>query len=295
MDRAPAITAITSHTTASQSPLSVVLHTSITLTPTLHVSASATSQVTSMDMPASTIVSEELISLRILVTKSVVAISSSSTINMETQTIQTTPLVTSFQVDTSLISVATTVLISSDASSSSVAAAIPLSSVYVDASPTRVAAAISTSSVHSDASPMPEAAAISTSSLYFDSTPVLSISVTGRQGIPFYVSLGVVCLLLVLICAIVIALLAFYWSQKKSKLEMNKTAPDSEMHFNTNMMYESANPTNVEHVYDEPDTRTPRQPRFKLMTNTSESAHTISAYAVTAIPKPAIENTSSVH
>ena len=290
MDRAPAITAITSHTTASQSLLSVVSHTPITLTPTLHVSASVTSQVTSMDIPASTIVSEELISLRILVTKSVVAISSTSTINMETQTIQTTPLVTSFQVDTSLISVATTAL-----TSSSVAAAISLSSLYVDASPTPVTAAMSTSSVYFDASPTLEAAAISTSSLYFDFTPVLSSSVTSRQGIPFYVSLGVVCLLLVLICAIVIALLAFYWSQKKSKLKMTKTAPDSEMHFNTNMMYESANSTNVEHVYDEPDTRRPCQPRFKLMTNTSESTHTISAYAVTAIPKPAIENTSSIH
>ena len=276
MDRAPPIKASTPHITASQSPIS---HTPITSTTTSHVSASSTSQMMSM-VYSSASVSEELISLRILVDtksqKSVVAISSTSTNKMETQTIQVTPLVSSFlYVDTSPTSVAS---ISFDTSSSSVAAAIPLSSIYFNASPTPVAAAISTSHV------------------YLEISPVSSISVAGGQGLVFYVSLGVVCVLLVLICIIVVALLTVYWSQKKSKAKMNciKMAPDDDMHLNTNMMYESANPTIVrhEHVYDEPDTHTPCQPKLKLITNNSKS---ISAYAVTAIPNAAIKNTSSLH
>ena len=272
--------------------------------------------MTSMEVSSSAIGSgsfnEEVISIRVVqvtqTSQQSVAATSSTGILVETQA--TSSVTSSLHFNTFPTSVGPASSLYFNTSPTSVDAAAPISSVYFDPPPTSVATAILTSTVYFSTPPTSAAvaipntytssihsptlaAAIPASSVYFDSSPIPSVSVASTQRLTFNVSLGVVCMLLVFICAIVIALVGVYLSQRKSETKNRNKMTRNDTHFNTNMTYVSASPTNDEHVYDEPDTHTPYQPRVKVMINTSPRA--ISAYAVTAIPNATIQTTTSFH
>ena len=130
---------------------------------------------------------------------------------------------------------------------------------------------------------------------------VASANTSSIQGLMFYVGLGVVGMLAVLICALIMVIIAILRCPRKREIKQNQVnnTPDpsnAQYELYTNPARESSSPEHTEPPFDNPIYNTPTVSapsdfRCKLMDisklytqeSNGNSSHTITAYAISNV------------